>query len=362
MDIATYFEQISEILGYIGQQGALENYRSYCNYVWFGLGFVVVLTVILQIISKLRRVNEYIDDGVALLIESDQNKAASDEIRNLLLNLYNVTYTYKKEKFFFSFEILRSLERNYFILFLPRKIYSLLVDSTDNKIKYRNITNQREKFIESLDKDVITFNLELFYDFVIPVKYAVKRELVGKMNKDDWFYMQMLCRPKGDKWKRTLERYLKSLEKGEDTLKQQGCIFSFTRTILPFLKMFAWIFSSMTHDSSSSKEVSDGKQGDVKKDEERIRMVNEKMAGIGFETSMRTLVSGSDMSKSYDQAESIVSALSQEQTDLNYLTASKFQDNLKENRKNDLLLAYMNRNVVDIMNADEILRMLDLFF
>ena len=192
-------------------------------------------------------------------------------IKQIIEELYDIFNSQYKEKYYFSFEVLRSSDKNYLILLLPRTVYPYWKNLADEKnYACKDISNEREKFLEELKDNVFCLDLELTYDFVLPLNKDLNFNLSKFITGNNWIYSQIILRPKGQKWIKVLDRYVSSLEKGEDKIKSEGCFYAFISILKPVLNIVAGILTFLFHGDTKAPDQSNKPNPDFVKKIDKI--------------------------------------------------------------------------------------------
>ncbi|MDD3647826.1 MAG: hypothetical protein PHS44_05010, partial [Candidatus Dojkabacteria bacterium] len=211
MNIATYFEQIAEILGYILTDVDKEYIAKYSNYVVIIIAIFTSIIVVSRIVAKIKAVNEYIDDGVALFLASTkEEKDISKLLFTILPELYDIIYDKFGRKEFFSLEVLLSQGIGRLSLFLPRKVYNLWASRAEF-FRLKVVTEEREKFVDSMSPSNYCTILELAKDYIYPLDLEGRGKLLDKVNSSELMMFQMVCRPAGRRWEQRIEEGLEKL-------------------------------------------------------------------------------------------------------------------------------------------------------
>ena len=179
---------------------------------------------------------------------------------------------------------------------------------------------------------------------------------------DEWFFLQVLSRPVGDKWLRVLDRYIYDLEQGKDpSLQMGGCSGGCLGIAFPFLSFLADLLTSSIHGSGTTKRKVPKDKQLTKVQSKKLEVVRAKRDGIGFEIKCRACVFAPVKDRSYFILDKFLSLVSQEKEKANSFGVVKLYDKLKGDFRNDLLLANMSKSSVDVLTVKENARLIRRF-
>ncbi|MBN2015719.1 hypothetical protein JW766_02710 [Candidatus Dojkabacteria bacterium] len=361
MDLGTYLEQLYEILTYILDQINLSSLSKYYNYFFVAVIFLIVILFISYVIKKRHALAEYIEDGVALLVDFSQIGGEGVEVDDILADFYNIFYQTYGRKQYFSIEFLIRSEKISTFIFFPRgvleNIKKVLVS---RRLKFKDVTSFRERFLDSLENGVMGLDLELAKDFIFPLGLKQKSlSLASIIEKGEWLFIQLLCRPAHDRWRKALDRYLLNLKKGKEVL-YSGCLGGFLRVVSPVFTFIANMLTFLIHGSS-------GKTAEVKREEiddhlkRKFDLVSLKRGEHGFETAFRVFAQGFDKERGYYILEQLLDLVSNgtsspetQDEEMNSYVATRAYDKFKSSLRNDLILANMEATSVDVLNKREL--------
>ncbi|MBU0975931.1 MAG: hypothetical protein ABIE03_03355 [Patescibacteria group bacterium] len=359
MNIATYIEQIAEVLGYVFSDVDREYLSRYSNYIVIAIGALTTIFIITRIVAKMKSVSEYIDNGVALYMKlTDEVNVLNKLIKTIIPELYLLAYENYGRKEYFSLEILLNQNVDRFTLFLPSKMYQIWA-SRAKSLGFQIVTGEREKFIESMNPENFCTTLELARDYVYSLDLEGKSRISDFIKPAESIFFQLVCRPQGDKWKKKLQIGLEKLKKGRpfDLDKKEGL---FGGLVFNFFNILASMITFLVHGSGPTQK--EEIENVSKNSKHKIQIINRKLSDYGFEVQCRLVISGDDEERTYFLVERLMDIYSSEgQSDSNFFVPDRLQAKLTTTFKNDLILANIDKSSVDILNEREINRVLEHF-
>ena len=357
MDFAEYFEQIYDLGRYLLSQSDLPDLSKYYSLIFIGMTFLVVLFVISKIIARRKAVREYLEDGICLKLEFPPMSNREEKLKNILDILHKELYSVHKNKYYFSLEILVQEKNNHMFLFLPRVEYANLVDHLAKECDLKEVSEQREKFIDSLKANIICMKLELSGDFVYPlVLKKGEKPFCDYMEKEEWFFLQILCRPIGDNWLRILDRFTNELQKGkEPSGRLGGCFGGCLGVTLPFFTFLGDIITLMFHGSRVGGRIDTDKTTISEVNRKKLDLINLKRDSYGFETLVRVCLKAVDKDRDYLLSDKFLDFVTYEEGEGNSFVIAEVHKKIRGDFKNELLLANMGKFSVDILTVREII-------
>ena len=169
MDYALYLEQLYEITKYLWEQINWPDISGYYQHILIISALLVASFILLRIIKRKRAVSEYIEDGVALVIEFPVMCDKSNKIKRILTDLYRELYNLYGKKYYFAIEILTRRDKNIFFIYLPRKVFENIGESWTEDCNLKVVTKSREEFMANFQTTVVGLDFELARDFVYPL-------------------------------------------------------------------------------------------------------------------------------------------------------------------------------------------------
>lgn len=363
MDSATYIEQLYDLGRYLWRQVEFPDLSEYYIFIFGGIVFLVILIVISKVIAKRKAVSEYLEDGICLKVDFPAMCNKEELLMDLLVNFHKDLYSLFKNKCYFSTEILIKEGKDSFFIFLPRDTYKHGIGFLSKNFAVEIVTDLRETFLEKLGSEVVAMELELTKDFVFPLilKKGRGKTLVEGLQNGEWFFLQVLSRPVGDRWLQILDRYIRDLEQGKNpSLQIGGCSGGCLGVTFPFLSFLADVLTSSIH-GSGTKRVRSQKGQLTEFQRKRLEIVRAKKDSIGFEVLCRACVFAPVKDRAYLILDKFLSLVSQEQGEVNSFGVVKLHDKLKGDFRNDLLLANMGKAAVDVLTAKEVASLIGQF-
>ncbi len=352
-------EQIFEIFGYIWDQINWNKVSGYYKYGIIAVVFILSLIIIKKIISKFRAVNEYIENGIAFIVEFPLMGNKGEKLESVLEELYKEIYDKFGRKYYFAVEILIRADREYFFFYVPRKIYDDVKFILKKNFSVKIVTESREKFIEKMNSDIIGYDLELGKDFIFPLNLKRRTDIRSIVQKNELVMIQIVCRPTGDRWRKNLERYLQELKKGKDKIKfYSGCSGGFIGFILVTFSFLGDLLTSVIHGEGINRE--DDKKFVKDELKGKYDAIKRKLDKIGYETAVRVFVDSSDMDREYQILDKLLEVLSVDEDDeySNSYVVKRLYKKFKDRNKNELIFANINKDSLDILNRDEVSRLI----
>ncbi len=361
MDIALYIEQLGDIFGYFFEQFNFDSLLQYSGEAVLVFGVLFLIWFIVRYIKRKKAVAQFIENGICLLIQFPPMGDVHNEISEIIKKLYKDFYTIYGRKYYWSLEILLKKDRNHIFLYLPEKVYRNWNVSFSSDIKVDVVTDAREKFMDNLDDKVMGFEMELSKDFVFPflITEANERKLDNLLEQNEWIMFQILCRPAGDKWLNSLEKYKDSLQKGKNPLiSYRGCSGGFFSIIMKFFFFLGDTLTYIIHGSKSDRNVNqDMKQGDAISDEMegKLNLLDIKKSKYAYETLMRVCSHAENKERNYYLLDNILNQFTTEdESGSNSFIVKKMFEKIKSPVRNNYFLGGMDKSVVDILSDKEL--------
>lgn len=363
MDYNLYLEQLYEIIGYLWGQINVPDISAYYQHILVTAFLIIVFCVLLRIVKKKMAVSEYIEDGVALVIEFPVMCNAGNRVKRILTDLYKELYNLYGKKYYFAIEMLVRRGKNIFFIYLPRKIFENIKESWAKEYNLKVVTESRDEFLTNLQTTIVGLDFELARDFVYPL---VLPEKVGTILNDtirerEWLMVQLVCRPCGNKWQENLKSYLHDLENGKEPLRcLSGCFGSFLYMILPAFVFLGDFITFLVHGGEVDKGGKSGRSGDSKDShirsclQKEADIIDSKQSKYGFETFLRVCANSEDKDRAYLILDRLLDLVTCESEKGNYYVVRNLYKKFKGSVKNDLMLAYIDKSSVDVLNRDEI--------
>jgi len=327
----------------------------------------ISLYIFFKILGRRKAVDEYIDDGVCLLLKFPPMADKEENLKELLADLYKDFFDNFKRKYYFSIEILITKEKTNLFIFIPRKLYKTIDQKWTRFCELDIVTKAREKFTEDLEDNVIYVDFETSKDFIYPLNVQKNRNF--ELSKDllpyDLIFIQLCCRPAGNKWLQLLDSYIEDLKKGQDPSKSRTGFFSgFLRITMPVFTFLANFITFVIHGSGPSKiEINNVNEDLIKQDAiKKIELINRKRDLFGFEVNLKVCTKSDNKDRSYLLMDRILDIISYEGEELNGFLAEKINDKFTLSNKNNLVLANMEGSTIEIFNRDEVISLVNGFY
>lgn len=361
MDFVSSIEQLSEIGKYLIDQANIPDLSNYYPHCIIGISILLFVYTLSRFIRSKRAAREYIDDGVCLQIDFVSLSDKRIKLEEILSNLYHTFSSNYKEKFYFSLEILRLKAESRLFLFLPRMLYLQLRENVCKDCNIKVQTEPREHFISRLGKGVSCLQFELEKDFVYPLglKDLSSKSFSRIIDDNEWLYIQLLCRPKGKGWLEKLDRFIAWIKTGKNPAKvTYGCRGGGLSVLTAFFTLLGDTLTSVIHGSSTTEKQSrilSPKQEDV------LQSVQSKRETVAFESALRIIVGSQNEERRYFLLDEVLSVLSEGVGESNSYVISNVNHKLKSFHRNEILLAHLDKQTVDILTKKEISNLLNCF-
>lgn len=360
MDLATQLEQTYSLIQYVLGQMDLPDWSKYSPYFLIAGAILIIIFIVKKFIDHKRRVYEYIENGVCVRVDFPPMGNRVDKLSEIFNLLHKELQILFNNKCYFSIELLAKQDSSTLFLFLPRAAYQHLASTLKKSCELKLMTESRERFLDNLGENVAGFELELNKDFVFPLLLTKSEDFHKVLTENEWLFLQILCRPIGDKWIKVLTRYKDDLSRGREPKGQTGCSGGCFGVTLPFFSFLADTLTSLIHGGGTSKtDGSKVKLSEIQK--QKLELVEKKQDGVGFESLARVCMAGSDMDRTYLLLDKFLDLTSREEGEGNSFAVTKMHKKVKSSFENDLLLANMSKSCVDVLTINEILCLLEVF-
>jgi len=353
MDIQGYIKELSELFGYIFSQVEFPDITPYIPYITSIVGAAVVLIIAMRIYNRKRAVREYLIDGVCIKITFTSDEKVGEQIRTLLKHIHEQMYLNSKSKLHFTLEILKKEHTAYFFIVIPEKVFTSFRETILKGYSFEIVTSEREKFIDQMGEEVRGITLELKKDFVFPVKLPSWKDNPINLSAHEWLFFQIVCRPRSTKWLRALDTYRNAVKKGrKPSGLTSGCCGGCFSVTIPFLSFLGDMITSSVHGGGTVSHGTEGQEDPQKK--EILSLLDSKSSKYGFETSVRIFSRSVVKDRSYALLENTLSLVSNGDDEYNSLIVNKVVKKINRNTRSDLILAYLAKNCIDILQEKEI--------
>lgn len=329
-------------------------FESYKLPIIGGFGILVLIYIIIKIYGCKTRPKENIYDPRCYEININNfGGSVKDIYEDLIRNIYVLYFKKYNGKSHLSYEIL--IDRNGSKLFVcfSNNIASRITNLLKN-LSYVNFvdrTQQRQKFLQNIDKNVTAFSYELSDDYVFPLRVNDKAGDIS-LKKGEYIFLQYNLRPINTRWIKNAKRYKKLLQKGRDPALNETLLGGCFTVVLPFLRLLADILTWLVHGSAAKTEGA--KKTSRGSNIQKANIIEEKISRYGFEFIGRGIVRNLDRERQYMLLDSIQETFECKKDYFNQLIFSDIKKKLRKSDKVDLEYVFMSNEAVDVLNEKEI--------
>lgn len=356
MDIAIYLEQSIDLIKYIVQQVNWANFKPYYEYIYAGVGFLVLLILVTVILKRLRRKSTYLNNGVAIKFSFPPMANPYSGLQKILRALHELHVSHYGEKKHFTLEIVLLKGERSFVIYVSQEVYNAMPSKILEKAEI--VTDYRRSFLteRNLSKGLYV-DLELAKDFPYILGRVNDSKLKEEiLNTSEQIFIQISMRPLKDNWKKRVDEFILQAKKGKDpSAASQGCVAGFIGITFPFFSFLGDVLTSLIHSSSSPE--SNHEKGAEKgyTSDKKIEMFNEKKTDIAFEFDLRALITTGSRNRSYELVNDFLDRYTVEQKDKNFFVVENANRKIKSSIRNDFYLGYLDPNEIDVLNINEII-------
>jgi len=363
MDYTKSFSEAFDLAEYVIGQTVLSNLKDTFPYLLTaGITFLFCY-IIYALWKRKKRVNQYITNGVYVRIDIAELSSYKQVMQSLLRGMSQLLFPVFGKKHYFSLEVIMSEKESKVYTLIPDQILADYIDLVKRCGCTAVILKDfRERVIEKASDLGLLVELELESDFVFPLEllHTSEKKLEKLFQAGECGYMQILCRPAGEKWKDDLKKYVTALKLGKNPSgSSTGCSGGCLSVTLPFFEAVANVITFMVHGTG----VHPAKTTPLPKNEstDKVDQISQKMAEYAFEVVIRLVVQSPDEEHRYYLLDQLLDVLSARKSSItNTLTVSTFFQKIKSGMTNDLVLAYMPGKSVDILTDKELVDIINL--
>jgi len=260
---------------------------------------------------------------------------------------------------YMSFEISSHEEKISFYISVPRQLKTLVErqisgfypDAFLEEVDRYNIFHKENQFSAT--------ELQLSDNSILPIKTYKEFEedtinaitsTLAQLDKNEGATIQFMIRPAPNKWQKSSKYYVKNLQEGKNMKSGDFTLQNIGRGALKFSEELA----RAPFQNAEEKKNSDNKTKTATPiGEQQIKLINEKIAFVGFETVIRVVTSSPDKARAKMHLANIVSAFSV----FNHSIGNKFVKN-KRRKESQIVEDYIFRHFPykanSILNTEEL--------
>ncbi|MDD5731640.1 MAG: type IV secretion system DNA-binding domain-containing protein [Patescibacteria group bacterium] len=237
--------------------------------------------------------------------EGEESKKGVKEFAARASQMFSSLYAIRDNKIsvfnyakggFLSFEIVSHDEKIVFYVGIPRQlltlvekqIYGFYPDASLELVDRYNIFEKNNNYAAAELKltETPSLPLKIYKEFEEDTLNAITSAL-SKLAKEDGAAIQVLIRPASNKWQKNSEFYIKQLQEGKSL---KGIDLSWKKVGEEALK-FGGELARAPFQTDKEKRPEEKPKGPKPLGEQQIKLINEKLAFVGFETIVRIIVS-----------------------------------------------------------------------
>jgi len=333
------YNQAFEIIKYLFE--GINIPKAFFLYAGIGIGFLIVLRIIIKLIKKRSTPKEIIEQQKCFKFNHYPSKI---EINSLLTSLYKEIYLHFKDKYHLGMEIINNHGRIEFFLILPLKVNKKINFQVPEYLTLCQ-NKEREKYLENENNPQYMYRLETSKDFFYPLKGINLINFNYGLNKDELIFIQILLRPARHQWIKSLKKYIENLKKGKDMIPADNFLYGCSSVVLPFLSNIADFITFIVFGKGKKKENVINK--------EKINFLELKLADFGFESQITGFVRSDDEDRIFQFFETMIDVGDIDNINNKFI----YSDKPKKTNNNDSLrfkYLYFSKENIDILNLKEI--------